>query len=930
MFACSVEMMADKPDVLILTETWLCDGIVDAELGLRDYIIYRCDRNIHTSEYTRGGGVLIAVKSSFFSRLIDTSDSSVEQLFIVLHAGSSRIVIGAVYIPPGASVDIYEAHCRSVIDIWSVYTDANFVIAGDYNLPNTSWKHDGRVQCCHRASGNLSQQAELIRDNFNMLNFRQFNEIVNSTGYSLDLVFASMPNLKVELCHDSVISCDHYHPAIIFRISLSRPFTAKTFSNRKLFNIADYAGINDFLASVDWDDVIADLTVEAAVDFVYERLNYAVSAFVPRTQVVKSGYPVWFTGELIGLLKSKKRAHRLYKRSSDYADYLVFSSLRSECKKCSLECWSRYISRAENAIQSSAKSFWRLVNGIRKSSSGTTRVYRGGSLLITDRDIANGFADHFESVYGMRCDRPLGTCVSSVLEVASMEISLKEVYQCIQQLSINCGPGNDELPVLFFKATIFLTSRILWLIFNKSLVTGVFPSKWKQCIVTPIFKSGDKTHVSNYRPICKQNVMAKIFESIVAGKLSKLCKNVIIDEQHGFMSGRSTVSNLAVYSAFVASEIEGGHQVDAVYTDFSKAFDSVDHSILIDKLNLLGVGGIFLRWVSSFLTDRTQFVDFNGTLSRPIDVTSGVPQGSHIGPLLFLLFINDIADIFNHSRFLLYADDLKVFRRIDGFEDAVLLQDDLRSLELWCRQNNLKMNINKCHIIHFHRRVNPYLHDYELGSDRLPSVNTVRDLGIIFSFDLSFKEHIVSVVSAACNTLGFILRWGGHFRVDSIRTLYCALVRSKLEYGSVIWSPYYDNQRLLIERVQHRFLRYVSYRVGLPMEVACHEYATILCRMSMLSLERRRIIAEIIFIYNLFNSIMSCPALLQLLGVNCPRRSLRGGSLMHTHVHSTLYGSNSIVNRTCTRVNRLPASVDMFHLSLARFRSEVTRVVAEL
>lgn len=114
------------------------------------------------------------------------------------------------------------------------------------------------------------------------------------------------------------------------------------------------------------------------------------------------------------------------------------------------------------------------------------------------------------------------------------------------------------------------------------------------------------------------------------------------------------------------------------------------------------------------------------------------------------------------------------------------------------------------------------------------------------------------------------------------------------------------------------------------MEVACHEYATILCEMGMLTLERRRIIAEIIFIYNLFNSIMSCPALLQLLGVNCPRRSLRGGSLMYTHVHSTLYGSNSIVNRTCTRVNRLPASVDMFHLSLARFRSEVTRVVAEL
>lgn len=170
-FACSVEMMAEKPDVLVLTETWLCTDISDAELGLKDYNIYKHDRSIHTSNHSRGGGVLIAVKNNFFSRPIDTSVSNVEQLFVILNAAFSRVVIGAVYVPPGSSVDVYEAHCRSVFEVWSAHTDASFVIAGDYNLPNISWHYDGRTQCCRRANGNLSQQAELIRDNFNLINF---------------------------------------------------------------------------------------------------------------------------------------------------------------------------------------------------------------------------------------------------------------------------------------------------------------------------------------------------------------------------------------------------------------------------------------------------------------------------------------------------------------------------------------------------------------------------------------------------------------------------------------------------------------------------------------------------------------------------------------------------------------------------------------
>lgn len=194
---------------------------------------------------------------------------------------------------------------------------------------------------------------------------------------------------------------------------------------------------------------------------------------------------------------------------------------------------------------------------------------------------------------------------------------------------------------------LYITSRILWLIFNKSLVTGTFPNLWKVSIVTPIFKSGDKTLVSNYRPISKQNIMPKIFENIIASKLSALFKNIIINEQHGFMCGRSTSTNLLLYHDFINSAMEEGSLVNAIYI-----LISVKHLIplimLCCYISAFGIDGSMLKWISSFITDRSQVVKFNKCFSRIINPISGVPQGSHLGLLLFNLFINEVLILMKH------------------------------------------------------------------------------------------------------------------------------------------------------------------------------------------------------------------------------------------------------------------------------------------
>ena len=248
--------------------------------------------------------------------------------------------------------------------------------------------------------------------------------------------------------------------------------------------------------------------------------------------------------------------------------------------------------------------------------------------------ISNLFADYFESTYSDKSLQCYNTSVLPNLDIFNLDISIGEVFNCINSLQLNSVSGLDGIPSIFLHSCKFIMARALWLIYNKSLSCGDFPGIWKTSVVTPIFKGGDGSLVSNYRPISKQNVIPKMFENIVAGKLALLCKNAILDEQHGFISGRSVTSNLLTYHDFISMKIEAGSCVDAIYTDFKKAFDSVNHSLLIDKLRFFGFGGTFLEWVKNFIIGRVQVVKYKNALSRDIIVISGVPQGSHLGPLL--------------------------------------------------------------------------------------------------------------------------------------------------------------------------------------------------------------------------------------------------------------------------------------------------------
>ena len=301
-------------------------------------------------------------------------------------------------------------------------------------------------------------------------------------------------------------------------------------------------------------------------------------------------------------------------------------------------------------------------------------------------------------------------------------------------------------------------------------------------------------------------------EKFVRDTLVKhLCEaNLLSPKQYGFISGRCTTTQLLFYLDECIKIITQGGVVDAIYLDFAKAFDTVPHRRLLGKLNSYGIEGNVFNWVQGFLCNRTQEVMVNGSKSKSDPVISGVPQGTVLGPVLFVIYINDLLDnITSHG--LMFADDMKIFRLITSREDAIQLQDDVNKLEEWTRIWQVHFNHEKCHVLTLGKFENiRYAHNYTIMGNELEHVADEKDLGITIDAELNFDEHISKKIRIANGIVGQIRRSFQYLDCETFRRLYCAFVRPHLEYGQAIWSPHLRRNINRIENVQIRTTKLVD------------------------------------------------------------------------------------------------------------------------
>lgn len=624
-------------------------------------------------------------------------------------------------------------------------------------------------------------------------------------------------------------------------------------------------------------------------------------------------------------LKEKNKLHAKYKLYANKADSIAFGVLRLRAKRVELECYNNYIYKTENSIKKNPKAFWSYVQANKQHNSYPSSMTYNDRGLSSGEDICNAFAEYFNSVYlpvtspsnSPATDSFISNSIvpSPIADISSIEIVEAEVLKILKSLDGRKSAGPDGLhPVLISNCTSSLTFPVC-VIFKRSINEGFMPKVWKEATVTPIHKKGSKREITNYRPISKLCVFAKVIERVIHNQMYVALKHTFLPQQHGFLGGRSTVSNLIAFTDDLSKGMESGGQVDAVYTDYAKAFDRIDHVILLEKLQAAGIHGDLLRWFCSYVQGRCQTVVLNGYSSNsplPSTIPSGVPQGSILGPLLFVLFINDINECFVNSAFLLFADDMKVYKKVNSMLDCLLLQQDLDRLQGYCHKNKLDLNVSKCNCISFTRSHNAIHFDYSLNQQSLQRTDYIRDLGVILDSKLILDRHVETITSKAMRTLGFIFRITKNFKtVKSLKILYCSLVRSQLEYASQVWNPRYDRYSDKIEKIQRKFLRFVNYRYRLQFS----DHDTSCKHHHLLPLSLRREVADLSFLHNLVRNKVDCSNLLSKIKLQLPTRTVTRRNYLKLHVDScvTNYRLNSFFNRVCSNFNsNYSENVDLF------------------
>uniref|UniRef100_K7EYU7 Reverse transcriptase domain-containing protein n=1 Tax=Pelodiscus sinensis TaxID=13735 RepID=K7EYU7_PELSI len=382
--------------------------------------------------------------------------------------------------------------------------------------------------------------------------------------------------------------------------------------------------------------------------------------------------------------------------------------------------------------------------------------------------------------------------VNTSRERVSLEdkIHKEQVKNHVGKLDVSKSPGPDEMHPRILKELIEEVSEPLAMIFEKSWQTGEIPEDWKRANIVPIYKKGNKNNPGNYRPVSLTSVPGKIMEQVIKEIICKHLEGnkVIGNSQHGFVKNKSCQTNLIAFFDKITSLVDKGEAVDVIYLDFSKAFDTVSHDILIDKLGKYNLDRATIRWVHNWLDNRSQRVVVNGSKSCWKGITSGVPQGSVLGPVLFNIFINDV-DIGIESTLIKFADDTKLGGVATSLEDRDIIQNDLSKLEKWSEVNRMRFNKEKCKVLHLGR--NNQFHTYKMGSDCLGRSMAERDLGVIVDHKLNMSQQCDAVAKKANMILGCINRCVVSKTREVILPLYSALVRPQLEYCVQFWAPHF-------------------------------------------------------------------------------------------------------------------------------------------
>lgn len=822
-------------DIVLGTETWLSLDISDHELSLsREFSLFRKDR-----VQSRGGGVLVAVKNSLEACVIETN-SCLEILWIALCLPArTTCVIGVCYRPPDSSHEFPDYLNESLSFVQDKYPTSPIFLAGDFNYPNIEW------QSCRPLDGTRKRECQYFLDVLSSFDLHQIVSAPTRNDSLLDLILTTEPNNVSVNVLDGISDHNILHCAFVCALQ-KRENRAKVIFD---YNRANVDGlITDLSAfSIDLLQSFHQRDVNTNWALIRDKLITLKEKHIPRIKITTCTQSAWFTTHVKRTINKKKRLYSKAKLSASEEDWRLY---REHAHLCRIEITTAkdkfFNYDISNMLRNDTKKFWKVIKP-NYATNSTVSLSKDGNILSPAR-VAAEFNEFFSSVFTDEAPVPSDLEVS-ILHSNMLDITItpEGIHSCIDRLPANAAPGPDGICPKLLKISKPAICDILAALFQQSIDTGCVPNDWKEARVIPIFKSGDPSNPSNYRPISLTSTCCKLLEHIISSALMKFLTehNFFFINQHGFLHGRSCETQLFELINDLHHSVHCLHQIDAIFVDFAKAFDKVPHLRLVHKLTGLNINTKVVRWITNFLANRYQSVFVNDHLSPLIHVKSGVPQGSVLGPILFLVYINDISNGM-HSTVRLFADDCVIYRQISNPQDTSFLQSDLENLSKWCNNWQMQINVNKTKAITFGTTANLVFYDYTLNNMPIDSVSTIKYLGVHLSSDLSWNTHIDAIVSKASRSLGFIRRNLHPANSETKLLAYKTLVRSKLEYASFIWNPHQAYLKQKLESVQNKAARFITKNYLRTSSVT-----EIKSSLNLAPLENRRLLTLLSFFHKL-------------------------------------------------------------------------------
>ncbi len=795
-------------DIVCLSETWLDNRIPDSDIEIEEYVLYRRDRNRH------GGGVAIYASQSLVTkRRSDLELRDTESLWIECTLRDKRCLVASYYRPPGQStneIDNFLTNLQTTFDLINLENVDFVVILGDFNDRCSTWDSN-------------HPESELKLGLYDMLNTNLMFQIISeptritaNTASILDLIITDAPGYVTKSgILPPIFNLDHciiYCSLEVHHIQ-DPSYTRETWN----YNAADFDAFRADLDRAPWHiayrsyDDIDDIT-----SYWCELFMSIARRHVPNSKVrCRPRDKPWMTSNIRKLLRQRNRAWKRFKRTKSPMHEDIYKQARRTVKTAIKHAKHQHVETLNNRLSDPSctpKEYWKTLSQFlgSKLQHGIPPIIHEDQVLSDPADKAECFNSFFVEQSRMPpppegfalppLPRPLHT-------LNAIQTTPIEVYKILCSLNVNKANGPDNISNRLLKEAAPAIAEPLCDLFNASLARGVFPSQWKQANVVPVFKKGDKSLVSNHRPISLLPVISKVFERVVFRHLFAYLDNhsLLTWRNSGFKPLDSTVNQLIFLTHKIQEALDKGKDVVMVFLDISKAFDKVYHDGLLHKLQTLGISGSLLEWFRGYLTNRKQRVVLNGQASSWQYTNAGVPQGSILGPLLFLVFINDLVDSLITNPYL-FADDTSLLEIIDNVvESSIRLNTDLLSLQDWASQWRVTFNELKSVYMVFSRKLNrPALPPLYMNNSQLRQVDSHKHLGLTLTQTLSWEEHIVNICTKANKRIGILKRLTKTLTRQAKETVYLSFIRPVLEYAAVIYDGCPNRLVKMLEGVQRQ------------------------------------------------------------------------------------------------------------------------------